>query len=472
MAYRRIALQQGNCPEYNIPMTDFRILADALSRGLAEDLAAGRRRPGDRLPPSRDYAHRQGIAPSTASRVYAELVRRGVAVGEVGRGTFLRAAPALPAVPAREAGAGDVTDLELNFSVLPDQAALLAPALARLAAPAVLQPLLSRAGVAGDAEARGAAARLMARGGWAPEPADLLFAGRGQQALSACFTALIAPGERLGLEAMTYSLGKGIALRLGLQAAPLAMDAQGVRPDAIAAAHAAHPLRLLYLQPDLHNPLGTTMPEARRREVAALCRALDITVVEDAVYAFLLPDPLPPLAAHAPERVVVVDSLSKRVAPGLTLGFLAAPPALRQRLAAALRLGGWTAPGFALAAGTEWMRDGSVDALVLRKRQDARRRNALAREVLGGGGLVLRGDPSAYHLWLELPGPWRADTFVAAAARRRIAVSPAAEFAAGPGHAPDAVRIALAAPPEAALRPALEALLDLALGGPDAALVG
>jgi DNA-binding transcriptional MocR family regulator len=452
-------------------MTDFRILADTIARSLADDLAAGRRRPGDRLPPSREYAHRQGIAASTASRVYAELVRRGVVVGEVGRGTFLRATEALPAVPVREAGRDDITDLELNFSVLPDQGALLGPALARLAAPAALQPLLSRAGVAGDAAAREAASRLMARGGWLPEPSSLLFSGRGQQALSACFTALIAPGERLGLEAMTYSLGKGIALRLGLQAAPLAMDEHGVRPDAIAAAHAAHPLRLLYLQPDLHNPLGTTMPVTRRQEVAALCRSLDITVVEDAVYSFLLPDPLPPLAVHAPERVVVVDSLSKRVSPGMTLGFLSAPPALRQRLAAALRLGGWAAQGFALAAGTEWMRDGSVEALVLRKRQDAQHRNALARAVLGDGGLVLRGDPCAYHLWLELPDPWRADTFVAAAARRRIAVSPAAEFAAGPGHAPDAVRIALAAPPDAALRPALETLRDLAAAGPDAALL-
>ncbi|GAV36341.1 hypothetical protein ROTAS13_04028 [Roseomonas sp. TAS13] len=61
---------------------------------------------------------------------------------------------------------------------------------------------------------------------------------------------------------------------------------------------------------------------------------------------------------------------------------------------------------------------------------------------------------------------------MAAAARRRIAVSPAAEFAAGPGHAPDAVRLALAAPAEAALRPALETLLELALNGPDAAIIG
>ncbi|WP_139323576.1 GntR family transcriptional regulator, partial [Roseomonas sp. TAS13] len=126
-------------------MTDFRDLADRFAQDLAADLAAGRRQPGERLPPSRDYAHRQGIAPSTASRVYAELVRRGIAVGEVGRGTFLRTAPTPPGLPARELHPDAITDLEVNFSVLPEQGTILAPALASLSRPEALQPLLSRA---------------------------------------------------------------------------------------------------------------------------------------------------------------------------------------------------------------------------------------------------------------------------------------------------------------------------------------
>ncbi|MGH3460567.1 MAG: GntR family transcriptional regulator, partial [Kribbellaceae bacterium] len=71
-------------------MEDYRLIADR----LAADVAAGRLRPGDRLPPQRRFARENGIASSTASRVYGELVRRGLAVGEVGRGTFVRAADA------------------------------------------------------------------------------------------------------------------------------------------------------------------------------------------------------------------------------------------------------------------------------------------------------------------------------------------------------------------------------------------
>ncbi len=453
-------------------MTDFRTLAEAFASDLAQDLAAGRRRPGDRLPTSRDFAHSRGIAPSTASRVYAELVRRGVAVGEVGRGTFLRAAPSpLPAPPAREQDSGGIVDLEVNFSVLPEQAAILAPALHQLAEPAELLGAMQRSGVRGAAADRAAAARLLTRADWAPDAENILFAGRGQQALTAVLTALASSGDRVGFEAMTYPMAKGMALRLGLQTVPLAMDEHGLRPDALAAAHRAHPLRLVYLQPELHNPLGVTMPAARRAELAALLRELGIVAIEDAVYSFLNASLLPPLAAMAPDHVVLVDSLSKRVAPGITLAFIVTPPSLRHRLGAALRLGGWTAQGHALAAGTTWIEQGAVDRLVTLKRQDAAQRNALVREVLGGAGLVLRGDPRAYHLWLELPGHWRAETFVAAAARRRIAVSPAADFAVGPGHAPDAVRLALAAPDAAALRPALETLRDLALAGPEAVAV-
>ena len=60
-----------------------------LADTIAAEIADGRLKPGDRLPPQRDFAYERKIAVSTASRVYAELLRRGLVVGEVGRGTFI-----------------------------------------------------------------------------------------------------------------------------------------------------------------------------------------------------------------------------------------------------------------------------------------------------------------------------------------------------------------------------------------------
>ncbi|MGI5228748.1 PLP-dependent aminotransferase family protein [Actinoallomurus sp. CA-142502] len=437
-------------------MDDYRRIADA----LAAEIAAGRLRPGDRLPPQRQFARRHGIAGSTAARVYGELVRRGLAVGEVGRGTFIRAA-APSSEPALAEPARARVDLELNFSLPPEQPALLARSLGGMLRPDVLADALTPMGAAGTRAVREAAAAMLSRPGWSPDPGRLLLAGNGRQAIAAALTALVPAGERVGVEELTYPLVKGIAARLGLTLVPLAMDEFGVLPEAI---RSAGPLRAVYLQPTLHNPLGVTMPERRRSEVAAALRDLGIHAVEDGIYAFLRDGP-PPLAAFAPDQVIVADSLSKRVAPGLTVGFAVAPEAVGDRVASALRSGGWTAPRFAVEAATRWLTDGTVAALQEIKRRDAAARQRLVREHLAE--FAVEADPQSFHCWWRLPAPWRADTFVAAAARRGIAVTPGAAFTVVAAHAPNAVRLALSAPPPDTLARALATLAALARSAPE-----
>lgn len=219
---------------------------------------------------------------------------------------------------------------------------------------------------------------------------------------------MASAGERVGVEALTYPVVKGIAARLGIVLVPIAL--------------------------------------------------------EDAVYAYLVDDA--PLAALAPDRTILVDSLSKRVAPGLTLGLVAAPGPLAERVVAALRSGAWAASGFPLAAGLQMMRDGTADRIAQAKRADVAARQAVARAALDGQRVG--GDLRAYHLWLELPEGWRAETFTAAA-RRGIAVVPGSAFAVAPGHAPNGIRLALAAPPHETLADAVAVIGRLAAGTvPDA----
>jgi DNA-binding transcriptional MocR family regulator len=426
---------------------------------VAADISAGRLRPGDRLPPQREFARRQGIANSTASRVYAELARRGLVVGEVGRGTFIRAGTAPPSMALTEPSGARV-DLELNYPVLAEQPGLVAESLARLldndSLFAVLQPI----GVVGTPAAREAAASLLRRRDWAPDPDRILFAGNGRQAIAATIAALVPVGERLGVEALTYPVVKAIAGRVGVTLVPLAIDENGLIPDAVRTAHRAGPLRAVYLQPTLHNPLGVAMPDRRRAELADILHDRGIYAIEDAVYGFLHDEP--PLASLAPDHTVLVESLSKRLAPGLSVGFAVAPDRLTNRIAMALRSGGWAAQHFAIAASTQWISDGTAAAITQAKRRDATARQEIVRKQLAG--FAIQSDARAYHCWWELPAPWRAETFVAAAARRGIAVTPAAAFAVGPGHAPNAVRLALGSPPLDLLSSGLEVLARLAHG--------
>ncbi|MGW1991860.1 aminotransferase-like domain-containing protein [Embleya sp. NPDC001921] len=435
-------------------MEDFRRVADAVQA----DIEAGRLRPGDRLATQRQFARTHGIATSTAGRVYAELRRRGLILGEVGRGTFVRAAAERPLALSEPSNAP--ADLELSVPTVPEQFPLLAEGLARMQRPDVLRNALLPVGVSGTAEARAAAATTLACAGWAPDPADILFAGSGRQAIAATIAALVPPGGRLGVEELTYPVVRAIAARLGVVLVPLAMDSAGVRPAAVAAAHRAARLQAIYLQPTLHNPLSITMPAERRNELAALANRLRLPVIEDAVWSRFDDAALPPIALKAPEYAVVVDSLSKRVTPGLSIGMAVVPPRIAGAVRASLRTGAWTAQRYALEAATGWMSDGTLGSVLEAKRVDARVRQEAVRSELAG--FRLRTAPGAYMCWWELPEPWRADTFVAAAARRGIAVTPGAAFAVPPATAHDAIRLGLASQTPDALSAALRALAALA----------
>ncbi|MBO2454046.1 PLP-dependent aminotransferase family protein [Actinomadura barringtoniae] len=437
-------------------MEDYRLVADA----VAADIAAGRLRPGERLATQRAFARERGIAGSTAGRVYKELARRGLVVGEVGRGTFVRAA-GIRDEPALAEPAGARVDLELNYPVVPGQSALLTRSLERLAGPGALDAALRPVGVTGTPAAREATAALLARPGWSPDPSGLLFAGNGRQAIAAAMSALVPAGERLGVEALTYPVVKGLANRLGITLVPLATDEHGLRPDALARAG----VRAVYLQPTLQNPFSTTMPEERRAELAKVLRRADVHAIEDAIWAFLLDDGPAPLAAFAPERTILVDSLSKRLAPGLTLGFAVTPPALAAPMTAALRSGAWMPTGYAMEAATGWMTGGTVATITGAKRADVVARQRILRDRLDG--FRLRTAPRSYFCWWDLPPRWRAETFVAAAARRGIAVTPAAAFVVGNAGAPSAVRFGLASPPPDVLDQALGTLAQIAKGTPD-----
>jgi len=412
-------------------------LADA----IASDISNGTLKPGDRLPPQRHFAYERGIAVSTASRVYTELLRRGLVVGEVGRGTFISGELRREVETMTEPRDARI-DFEVNYPLLPQQWAMIAKSLAGLERVDALESALRLSTSTGTKGARNAAAAYLARKDWAPQPEQIVFTANGKQSIAAALAALVPTGGRCGVEALTYPFVKSIAARLGITLVPIAMDEHGARPDAIQKAHREAHLTALYIQPTIQNPVGVTMPPARRADILRVAEKLDLTIIEDTVYGFLADET--PLASLRPDRCLVLDSLSKKVAPGLALGILVTPPRLRESVMSAARTGGWIASGHALVAGQRLMADGTVAELTRLKRIDATRRQETAARLLSG--YQISADTRSYHLWLTLPPHWRSQTFVAAAARRGIALTPSSTFAVAQGHAPNAVRLALAPP--------------------------
>jgi DNA-binding transcriptional MocR family regulator len=439
----------------------------ALAEALAQDIGAGTLAEGIRLPPQRDLAYRLGVTVGTVSRAYAVAAQRGLVTGEVGRGTYVRARPAAPVRPDLVGdGGGDLIKLTVNAPPDPSYRALLAQGLGEVAANAgALEELLSYTPKRGFADHRAAAAAWIGRVGVAASPEQVIITGGAHQAIVAAFAGLARPGEPILVEALTYAGVCHVAERLGLRLQGLAIDEEGLLPEALEEAARGGRARLLFVNPTAHNPTTATMSQGRREAIVDIARRHDLTLIEDDVYGQLPEDRPPPLAALAPERTVHISSASKSVAPGLRLGVLASPAALHQRIAEAQHDLFLTCPPLMAELFSHWLRNGTADRLARRQRVEASARQELAKGLLGGHRY--QAQPTSYHLWLPLPPPWRTAEFTAAAHERGVAVDAGSTFAVDPANAPHAVRVSLsAAASRERLARALAVLADTLAGAP------
>ena len=413
----------------------------AVVDALATDIRAGKIPPGTRLPTHRELAAREELALVTATRVYAELAAMGLISGETGRGTFVRETSLSPS-PGMEqrAFADDVVDLNFNYPSLPGQADLLRNALRALASSGDLEALLRYQPHGGRPHERASVALHLEQRGLTVPADQVLIVNGAQHGLAVTALAMLEPGDAIAVDALTYSGFKVLAQAQRLELVPLPAATDGPDLDALAQLCATRRIRAIYTMPTLHNPLGWVTPQQSRQQLVAIAREHGLLIIEDAAYAYLVEQPPTPLAALAPERTLYVSGLSKSVATGLRFGFVVAPTNFVEALERVIRATTWNTPGLMTAIATGWLNDGTVTRLEAQKRADARRRQALARNVLDG--LKLIGHPSSYFLWLPLPGEARADQVAVALMRETVSVSTAEPFATTK-NPPHAIRLAL-----------------------------
>lgn len=424
---------------------------------IAERIASGSLPIGTRLPPQRTFAYEEGLAVSTASRVYEELRRRGLVSGEVGRGTYVTNRFS-PLDPALQEPTNASLDLEIVFRLGQQSRAQIAASTARFLKAGLPEEAAAPPSTRGAHSVRVALSGLASKDDLRVAPEALLLAANGKSAIAASLACLAPRGGRIAVEALTYPFVIAIARRLGIELVPISLDDEGLSLDDLRA-EAERGLNGVYLQPTLQSPLVRTMSQSRRKAVADLLEHNDLIAIEDRVYGFLRPTK--PIAAYAPQHVIQIDSLSKRLMPGLTIGWIIAPNHLCDSLSRSLRSGGWMAPSLAAALAQHWIEDGVLEQVEAQKRKEADAMYKAAQHALSD--LEFHGAPDALHGWLNLPHGWRGESFVAACVKIGIAVAPGSVFAVKPGLAPSGVRIACSAPDLPTWAMALQELKRIAL---------
>lgn len=419
----------------------------AIVEALAEDIERGSLKPGDQMPTHRELASHLGVNTGTITRAYAEAARRGLLVGETGRGTFIKGNLFDDAFPASSSAEDDsLIDLSLNIPPLP-VGDLLGQALSKtlngLSTRHGLSALLGYQPAAGAERHRAAGAAWVARSGLEASPQQILVCNGALHAMTVVFSTLTKPGDTVFTESLTYPGMKNLAHLLHLRLQGLPVDEQGIVPDAFDKACRRGVAKVLYTIPTIQNPLGMVMPEARRREMAAIATAHDVAIVEDDVHSFMLSNPPPPLSSFAPKQSYYILTTSKSIAGGMRVGYLHAPERMVESLATSLRATVWMAAPLMAEIASEWIKDGTADRLVEQKRAEALARQEIARRVLDG--FDFDAHPLSFHLWLHLPEPWRSNEFTMQLRQRGVLVTPPEAFVTGREEAPHAVRVCLGA---------------------------
>lgn len=430
-------------------------IADAIAAAIeAGDLADGAR-----LPPQRSMASALGIDYTTVSRAYAEAGRRGLVEGRVGQGTFVVRRPlGKPASPAT----GGQVDLGMNVPPPIDDPALASRMwrvlgeLERTGGQELLRHYRPPGGTGAD---RMAGMRWLSRRLPSLTVERVLVCPGAQGAMLAAMGTLAEPGDTVLSEALCYPGFRSLAAQLRLSVCPVAIDAEGIVPEDFDAACRRERPKVLYCTPTLHNPTTATMSRARREAVVAVARRHGVPILEDDAYAPLLAEPLPPLAALAPDLTYYVGGLAKSLAPALRIAYLATPDArTAARIMGGIRATATMASPLTAALATAWIEDGTADAVLLAIRAETRARQAIAASILPAE--MVRTHADAFHAWLSLSQPWTREEFASRMRSTGIATVTSDAFAVA--RPPEAVRLALgAAVSRSSLSEGLRIIADL-----------
>jgi GntR family transcriptional regulator/MocR family aminotransferase len=396
----------------------------ALELGLRDAIRTGRLRAGSRLPSSRALARELGMARSTVSDAYSQLVAAGYLETQQGAGTWVASsAVAMPSddrdEPAPTQPRFDLRPHLPDLNRFPRTAwtRALARALAR-ATDSVFAPGDPK----GRAELRTSLTEYLARSrGVVTSRRQLLVCNGFCQGLRLLCEVLRERGaRRIALEDPCVFLYPPIVRAAGLEVVAVPVDDDGLIVERLAESS----VDAVVVTPAHQFPLGATMTPRRRAALVAWAQENDAFIVEDDYDGEFRYDrqPVAALQGLDHERVVYAGTASKTLAPGLRLAWLVLPPSLIDAAAAHRDLADRYSPVFDQLALAELIDRGDFDRHVRRMRlQYRRRRDDLIAAIRDANPqLHPSGIAAGLHIVLELPARLTEAEIVAEAERRSI----------------------------------------------------
>jgi GntR family transcriptional regulator/MocR family aminotransferase len=408
-------------------------LRAGLSDALREAVRSGRLMPGTRLPASRALAADLGIARSTVTECYAELVAEGWLTAQQGSGTRVaqRAKPrrrtaGASASSSRHRAMHGLLPGAPDFAEFPRGQWLAAARRVLAVAP---HDAFGYGDPLGRMELRTALADYLSRvRGVFAEPERIVICSGFHHGLTLIAQVLAARGSRaVAVEAYGLDLYRALLVDAGLSIPPLLVDEEGARTGDAAGLPG---VGALLLTPAHQFPTGVSLSAERRAAAVDWARTTGGVILEDDYDGEFRYDrkPVGALQGLDPERVVYFGTASKSLAPALRVAWMVVPENLLPDVAAAK---GRVETVSVLEQLTlaEFITSGAFDRHVRSRRHTYRRRRDQLVEALAKTAPDIRvtGMAAGLQAVLELPTGTEGEV-LQAAAHQGLMVSGMADF--------------------------------------------
>jgi GntR family transcriptional regulator / MocR family aminotransferase len=431
-------------------------------QAIVEDIRRGRLVSGTALPGTRALADDLGVNRKTVVLAYDELTAQGWIETEAKRGSFVSSR--LPALefkpgatherpfpvalsddgaslyheamsPGEANGSGNIafTDGVPDTRLIPFD--VLSRAFRHALVSSARANALGYADPRGTPELREAIAAMLRAERALNVSADNICVVRGSQmGIFLAARLLTRPGDTIAFETLSYPPARAAFLSCGAELAAIELDQYGLVPDSLEALCRKKPVRAVFTTPHHQFPTTVTMPADRRLRLLDLARRYGFVIVEDDYdpeFHFDYKPVLPLASMNASEQVFFIGSLSKVLAPGLRLGYIAASKEAIARCAAQIMLIDRQGSALTEMAVTELMASGELKRHIRRALRTYERRRDFCAEcvrrelgdkvsfALPGGGLAL---------WLTLSGQVAAGELVDRAAQAGIRLLAGRQF--------------------------------------------
>lgn len=271
---------------------------------------------------------------------------------------------------------------------------------------------------------------------------DVVVTTGSQHAIELVAKLFLDPGDVVIAEGPSYVTALTVFRSFQAEVAHATMDEFGLVPEALRETIArvtaeGKRIKFLYTVPSFHNPMGVTLPWQRRMEILEIAREHGILVLEDNPYGLLYFDQAPPHAMRSVETdgVIYLGTFSKTFAPGLRVGWVVAPHAIREKLILANEAAVLSPSSFSQTVIAEYLGSadwkGQIDTFrgVYRERRDAMLA-ALGEQLPTLRWTVPTG---GFYVWLTLPSHLDSKAMLPRAVKELVAYTPGTAFYADGG---------------------------------------